>query len=290
MDLRNFFGRLSRSALFTTAGTGRGTNDRNNKLRESLLCELYSSTESALASIRDAWRTCLAALCPTPYDTVEVKQAGGRGANHDFEIVFSSKGSSVHSVNAEFKHNADTIDSLPEYFSPAADKPYFPRLYADVFYECLDSICEVYPGLVNPDRETYLRLVHNNDYNRHPFFQTLYEMEKSGTREQYNQKRAIVRESIKVYLDTYASQLDLAQVSADIRSRQGGKVFLLWNLREFKIDRLHDDEMELTHVEKIKHGNTIVVVSKAGTRHNMLLRWKNHLGILYPAWQISLSR
>jgi hypothetical protein len=48
--------------------------------------------------------------------------------------------------------------------------------------------------------------------------------------------------------------------------------------------------MDLTHVEGVKNGNTIVVVSKAGTKHNMLLRWKNHLGILYPAWQISLSR
>jgi hypothetical protein len=48
--------------------------------------------------------------------------------------------------------------------------------------------------------------------------------------------------------------------------------------------------MDLTHVEGVKGENTIVVVSRAGTKHHMLLRWKNHLGILYPAWQISLSR
>lgn len=128
--------------------------------------------------------------------------------------------------------------------------------------------------------------MYNNDYDRHPFFRFLYDMEHTG----YKQKQAIVSESIRTYLETYANHLDVARLSADIRARQSGKVFILWTLHDFIKDTLHDDEMEITHVEGVKNGNTIVAVSKAGTKHNMLLRWKNHLGILYPAWQISLSR
>ena len=30
--------------------------------------------------------------------------------------------------------------------------------------------------------------------------------------------------------------------------------------------------------------------AKAGTGFALLLRWKNHAGILYPAWQISMWR
>lgn len=290
MDIRKFFGLSNRSLLFASAGVGRETNDALNKSRETVLCSLYTSVDPMLALLQTKWKACLTTICSMPYTSVLVNQTGGRGMNYDFTISFLNNDTLVHSVNAEFKHNADRIDALPEYFSPAADKPYFPRLYADTFYECLDAICDVYPGLVKPDRETYLRLVHNNDYNRHPFFQSLYEMEKTGTREQYAQKRSIVRESIRMYLDTYGSTLDCERLSADIRRRQKGKVFLLWNLREFKVDQLAEDEMEITHIEGIKHGNTIVAVSRAGTKHNMLLRWKNHLGILYPAWQISLTR
>lgn len=278
--------------LFASPGKGRGTNDETNKERERILIGLYHSEDPLLQELRAKWVTFLRTLCSEPYDDVRVEQRGGRGANYDFQIIFLKEGTCIKVVNAEFKHNATRIDKLPEYFSPAADKPYMPRLYADMFYDSLDAICEVYPGLsaVKPERETYVRLVHNNDYDRHPFFRMLYTLETTGTKEQYNKKQEIVRNSISVFLQMYIDKLDIQELMKDIRSRQTGKMFILWTLTEFKCDTIRDEEMELTHVEKIKKGNTIVVVSKAGTKHNMLLRWKNHLGILYPAWQISLTR
>lgn len=292
MDIRTFF----RTAppilsLFTTAGKGRGANDANNKAREKILAGLYWCTDAPLQTLRASWVPFLATLCDTPFDDVVIQRKGGRGANYDFAIRFLQGGSEVKQIPAEFKHNAARIDKLPEYFSPAADKPYFQRLYADVFYESfLGRICDVYPGLTKPEKETYLRLVYNNDYDRHPFFRALYDAETSGTKEQYRQKQAIVKDSIRTYLADNVASLDLATLSRDMRERQAGKVFILWDLKTFAADTIRDEEMELTHVERVKNGNTIVVVSKAGTKHNMLLRWKNHLGILYPAWQISLSR
>lgn len=290
MDIRTFF--QATPNLFATAGKGRGSNDAANKQREKILVDLYHSTDPSLQDLRTKWRSFLPTLCSETYDDVFVKLRGGRGANYDFEISFLHGGACVKSIHAEFKHNAARIDKLPEYFSPAADKPYLPRLYADAFYESLDDLCEVYPGLSaqKPDRETYVRLVHNDDYDRHPFFRMLYTMEKEGTKEQYTQKQTLVRESIRKFLDTYGSNLDLSALSKDIRVRQSGKVFILWTLTEFKSDSLREEEMEITHVDRVKNGNTLVVVSKFGTKHNMLLRWKNHLGILYPAWQISLTR
>jgi len=291
MDIRSFLRIASPANLFRAAGRGRETNDASNKAREKLLVSLYHSTNPADQELRASWTGFLPTLCPQPFDDVIVKQKGGRGANHDFVLHFRQAGVEVASLKAEFKHNASRIDSLPEYFSPAADKPYLPKLYAEVFYdEYLDRICEVYPGLTKPERDTYLRLVYNNDYDRHPFFRALYDAEVAGTRDQYNQKRSIVQNSITNYLTMYAASLDLAALSKDMRDRQSGKVFILWNLSSFLADTIREEEMDLTHVEGIKGGNTIVVASRAGTKHHMLLRWKNHLGILYPAWQISLSR
>ena len=272
------------------SGKGRGSNDANNKKREEILTTLYDSTEPDLQPIREKWIQFLRSLCQD-FSRVRVVRHGGRGANHDFEIFFyKDDGLIKHIPKAEFKHSVSRIDKMPEYFSPAADKPYFEKVYADIFYdEYLDRVCAVY-GLVKPDRETYLRLVYSNNYDKHPFFRTLYTMETSGTREQTKQKQEIVRESISKYLESTVHTINLQKLSTDIHNRQSNKLFILWNLTEFISDQLHDDEMELTHVEGIKNGNTVVVVSKAGTRHNMLLRWKNHLGVLYPAWQISLTR
>lgn len=279
--------------LFLAAGVGRETNDAANKVREEILATLYHSTDTQLAPLRDAWKTFLSTLCPLPYDDVHAVRKGGRSANHDFNLTFLADSAPILSVKTEFKHNARTLEKLPQYFSPAADKPYFPRLYADVFYDdFLDRACQVYPGVADlkPSKETYLRLVYNDTYDRHPFFRAFYDAETNGTREQYKQKQQVVRESIRTYLDTYGKDLDVARLSADIRERQTDKVFILWTLREFIKDTLQDDELEITHVERVKNGNTLIAVSKAGTRHNMLLRWKNHLGVMFPAWQISLTR
>jgi hypothetical protein len=297
MDPRSFFAKsmqLTRSAasLFHAAGVGRETNDSWNKLREQALVTLYSTQDPTLQPIRAKWHRALSTLCSHPYDDVLVKLRGGRSANYDFELVFLAAAVPVHTVKAEFKHNAKSIDSLPEYFSPAADKAYFPRLYADAFYDSLDEICAIYPGLSEhkPDRETYVRLVHNNSYDRHPFFRTLYNMETSGTAEQKRAKQAIVHESIHTYLTNHVDKLNLQLLTSDIQERQSGKTFILWDLDDFRVDTLQPDELVITHVERIKNKNTIVAVSKSGTKHNMLLRWKNHLGVLYPAWQISLTR
>ncbi len=297
MDLRGFFGQIRNRAspmeLFKTAGTGRGTNDSNNKTRETILVGLYHSTDPALQELRTLWITFLRTLCSEPYDDVQIKQRGGRGANHDFDIVFLHGSLPVREIPAEFKHNASRIDKLPEYFSPAANKPYIPTLYADFFYDsAMDQLCAIYPSLVphKPTKDAYVRLVHTNNYDCHPFFRALYTAESTGTAAQAKQKQVLVAQTIRDYLTMYSSHLRLDELSKDLQARQTGKVFILWTLKEFKSDTIRDDEMDLSHVEGIKNGNTLVVVSKAGTKHNMLLRWKNHLGVLYPAWQISLSR
>jgi hypothetical protein len=293
MDIRAFFQRIPNPVnIFTSAGTHRESNDSSNKQRETILVNLYHSTDSSLQELRKKWVAFLDTLCYEPYDNVIVKHQGGRKSNYDFEISYFMKGQCIKTIHAEYKHNTDKIENLPEYFSPAADKQYTSRLYADFFYDYLDEICDVYPGLYSkkPDRQTYVYLVHNNDYDRHPFFRTLYNMEINGTEQQYKQKKEIVSRSIYRFLEEYCKNINLIELSNDIYSRQNGKVFILWNLREFKSDIIRKDEMELTHIEGIKNGNTLIVVSKSGTKHNMLLRWKNHIGIMYPAWQISLSR
>jgi hypothetical protein len=130
-----------------------------------------------------------------------------------------------------------------------------------------------------------MKHIYQRNYGVVPFFQTLKDMESTI----YKEKQMIVRRSIKDYLNEHALNISIEKLTQDILP-QAQKTFILWDCNDFRSDRIHEDELTITNVEKIKNNNTIVVASKAGTKHNLLLRWKNHMGILYPAWQISLQR
>jgi hypothetical protein len=222
--------------------------------------------------------------CPTQCDSVNVTKVGNL-KNHDLLIEYHRGGNVVHSVLGEFKHNSSSIESLPEYYNAPEKKRYIPVSYAEYFYDnYLPKVCEA-TSVQMIQKDEYLKYIYQPNYSAHPFFQQLKDSEESC----YSQKQQIVRESIKEYLTSYASELSLSQLTNDVMS-QKNKTFILWDCKNFYSDQIKQEELEMANVERIKNNNTIVVVSKAGTKHNMLLRWKNHLGVLYPAWQISLER
>lgn len=285
--------KVSVCQLFDNPGKGRDTNDRLNNIREDVLANLLNSTRPEHAEMRKKWDMFLHSLCAEPYDNVDIKKRGGRRSNHDFEISYYKDNKCIKHIKSDYKHNVSKITSLPQYFSAATNKAYLPVPYAQWYYrEYLDKICDIYPGLrdLKPDEAMYLRFVYNDNYDSHSFFRALYNLDKEGTPEQRKQKNRLVKQSIAEYLHTFGHLADLTLLTNDIRSRQLGKVFILWDLKDFRADTIHEDELEITGIERIKNNNTIVLTTKAGSRHNMLLRWKNHLGVLYPAWQISLSR
>jgi hypothetical protein len=277
--------------LFFETGP-RSENDSRTKRRELLLARLHTTpteslTRPRLQHLYMAWMNLLQSLCSSPYETLRVVRKGGRGTSHDLLVSYFVGSTPAMSHILEYKHNVNRLSALPEYLSVASNKPYLPRLYADFFYDRVGELCALYPGLpAPPDRQTYLRLVHGNNYNRHPFFRAL----KDREHEHAEEKRQIVRASIRDYLHTYKDALNLAELEADIRKRQTGKVFVMWDLTTFHTDTLADDEMALVGPVVVENDNRLVVQSRAGTRHKLLLRWKNHAGILYPAWQISLAR
>ena len=282
--------------LFKTAGVGRGSNDDLNKRREKVLLFLYNpppefQKDPYWVEMSTKWREMIRKMYDGPYDDVKIVLKAGRGFNHDMEIVFMKSKVPVHTVKAEFKHNAKSIDNLPEYFSPAANKPYFDVNYGDYFYDkYLDRVCNLSEEArrLKPTKPNYTKVLYQNVYTKDPLFTCLKNQEVDPVF--YREKQDLVRMSIKDYLNTYASTLKRNLLSKDMLDRQSGKIFILWDLNNFRIDSIRDEEMMIVSAEEIKNNNTLIAVSKAGTKHEMLLRWKNHLGVLYPAWQISLTR
>lgn len=284
---------LENIQLFFSAGKSRGTNDTNNKIREDLLLMLIHPPEDYLMDntygnqwqiMATKWKEFLYTLCDKEFDDIFIKKIANR-KRFDLEINYLKNKEIVHQVLGEFKHNCKTISKLPQYYSPAENKRYISESYANYFYDnYLDEICKL-TNMPKLDKESYLKHVYQHNYSVNDFFVKLKESENTY----YKEKRKIVHESIKTYLSTYGNQLSIKSLEDDITSQQT-KTFILWDCNQFYSEKIQPNELEIERIEKIKNNNTIVLLSKAGSRHNMLLRWRNHLGVLYPAWQISLER
>ena len=91
-----------------------------------------------------------------------------------------------------------------------------------------------------------------------------------------------------MYLQTYIETIDLETIQTKIKESQMYKHYFLWDLHQFHIDEFKEhDFANLTFIE-IKNNNVIVLKTSTSIFH-LLLRWRNHKGILMPAWQISLK-
>ena len=107
----------------------------------------------------------------------------------------------------------------------------------------------------------------------------------------YKQKREIVAESITEFLTLYKDQTNLETLTAELQRSQENKHFLLYEDGKFYHDEIKPSELIAESVLPIRNGNLLVIQMKEpGTKIEMLLRWKNRLGILLPAWQISMIR
>lgn len=290
--------------LFTDSakGGGRETNDKKNKEREQLLGSLLTNTVHdthevhgpAWRALRAQWESALL-RGHEGASSVSVEAKGGRGFNYDFEASY------IDSTTAkiEFKFGGTTVSSLPEFFNPAADKPFHSRLYADFFYDgdYLDTICDLYgiPRTEKPTKAEYLAAVYNNT-SKLPFFARLKAAEEAEggktkkVRPLYNAKAAISHKSIQAFLMAYKDTTDLAALTAEFQRSQADKQFLLYSGGAFHHDRLLPGELVAESVRGVEGDYLVIQTAVPTTSIRMLLRWKNHQGILFPAWQISLVR
>jgi hypothetical protein len=285
--------------LFFAKGS-RESNDAMNKLRERIL-ECVLNTEfvsdpvhgTSWKHLSDTFNTYLKKLCEKPYATVSMKRKGGRGFHYDAEFTYIDEaGNIVATKNVEFKYGASTIDNLPQFLSLQAHDPAviagptFPSYYYD---NSLPKYIQTDPGITEekPSREQYLTLVKSTNYDVHPFIAQI-----NNRRENMNKaaKNKIVNDSIKSYLESHIHLVNIPALITKFRESQNGKHFALWNNGAFHYDRITDAEMSDLQDPMIRCNNTIVIRAGNACIYTLLLRWRNHKGILNPAWQISMKR
>lgn len=253
-------------------------NDSNNRIRENIIYGILSNSINEEWYLKEEkWREIKKSLINTIIDTdFKIELKGGRNCNYDFII---------NEKKIEFKYNCSSITKYPQFLSINSNNFIKDDGYSAYFYDnYLDKIANLIK-IPLPDKNSYLKHVHNNNYNSLPFFTEL----KANETKIKEEKKKIVIESIHKYLKENLI-LDISAINNYFREKEKDKYYLLFKNGKFNYDYIKKDELEIIDIKEIKNKNTLILNTKSNSYISMLLRWKNHLGILFPAWQISLMR
>jgi hypothetical protein len=289
--------------LFSTTSS-REDNDAVNKKREAILpllecvpAEYLEHLEygSQWRALHSAWNRTLGVIAArvggSPETPRTVLGRGGRMYNYDLYITFHLPDGSQPAFKCEFKHGCKTIDRLAQFLSlPVSSSSELivgGKTYDQAYYDdgILDRMiaCDVGITEAKPDRATYLREV-KLVKSKHPFFCQLKEREPVAKEE----KARIVDESIAAYLPTVP--LNTEAFASRARTTQVGKIYLLWCDGAFHIDEFRDDDFNGITIKEIKGPHIYLTSGNNRFVFDLLLRWRNHKGILNPAWQIAARR
>ena len=282
-------------ALFSNVVGGRDANNMNNTIREHTVISIINNAASVqdpvfndLRAAITGWITNFKISKNIPQATeFRAVQRGGRRFNYDFDLILDQQ-----SFKIEWKFGGKSVDSLPEFFNPAANKRYHgDESYARFFYRnYLRQVCDIYGIVETMSEEDYIARVHGT--SRMPaLFNALYRAEVNGTDEQKATKKQLVDQSIAEWLESVKDMTMIDTITADFKSSQSGKIFMIYSNGQIYRDEIEDSELTITSCAGVRLGKYLLLQSKKpGTTYEMLLRWKNHAGILYPAWQISMKR
>jgi len=266
-------------------------NDKNNKIRESIIYSIIKNTipeEWYKEDIR--WLELKVKLFDIiknlsdniDYDDIDIILKGGRKFNYDFEILYLSESLIINRKYIEFKYNTYMIDKYPQFLSISANKFIKSIDYAEYFYNNYISQLAKLIDIDIPNKKDYLKSIYSNDYSKLPIFEKLKENELLIM----EKKKEIVSLSIKKYL-TDIIELDIDNMNKTLIEKQLNKDYILYYKDKFYTDKIRKEELEIIGIEKIKNNNTLVLNTNSNTKILMLLRWKNHIGILYPAWHVA---
>jgi hypothetical protein len=288
--------------------SSRGKNDVVNRQREAVLPHLptlpAAFRDDAVDAVRaPRWRSlcdAFAAACsvePANFSKVRLESKGGRGHHYDVEATIDES----TPLPIEFKNGATTLRALPQFLSlpikmsapdpwlgvPAADT-YPAYFYRHHLQAAVDALA-LPDALPLPDHDTYAQQV-NKHKSSHPFFVALRAHLKTPTGPAY---KRVVDESIHAYLTRFSDGTATVDPKAFLEKLEGqdAKRYLLWNKGTFSVAATELPTASTPIAVSFLAGNkkmlNRVVFAWAARQLIARLRWRNDIGVLNPAWQIS---
>lgn len=283
---------------------GKANNDLNNKNRETIIKKILENKipdEYYLLSYR--WKKMREEI--TVYidtlledntginkndftiNSVKCELKAGRNNNYDFNIIIRYKinGENEEEVKklfkVEFKFGATCVNECPQFVSPTKPSQYFKNeiSFEEDFYDNTLPLIAKEGNLNMPEKEEYLKKIHNHSVDCVKEYKKKYDNDKS-----FNKfAKKVSKESIDKYLES--STLDTEKLTHNLLKNQKDKYYMCYKNNRFYLDKMSSDNFKITHVIEINAPN-IICMTESGHKLEIKLRWKNGNGIQFPAFQI----
>jgi len=262
--------------LFYKKSDSRKENGSDNRIREDILsnfehknCRKFYQDQTYGKKWRELKDKFYALFDSIP----QIEKTAGM--NNDFDFL-------INGNRFEFKFNATSVFKLPQHVQLRTNNSgIIEKSYAEYYYENhLSEVCSELK-IEKPNKEDYLNNVHKHECKNIVFFDFL----KKGMNA-YAKRR--VKESIDEFLEKNCKNINLEYLKNRL-ALSLHKTFIMYDLKthSFILEDVSDDFSSLS-IKEIKNKNT-VVLSTNKYKYELLLRWKNGIGILNPAWQIKIK-
>jgi hypothetical protein len=286
-----------------TSSKSRSTNNENNHKRETFITFMNSWNENDFND-PEYGQACLKhvvsfnkaqkQICPS-YATYKITKKAGRKYNYDFDISYTdSTNQVIQTSKIEFKFNANTIESLPQFVSPMNPSKYLSQSFEEDWYnKYLVSLLHRY-NLPVSDFDTYLKQIHGNEPECMKDAQLLYYQgcKKSSkytkNPEFYNECIRLSKECITNFISN--TELNIELLTEYLVDSQKEKIYLLYKDEEYQVQYMNPDDYTIVSYVKDPQGSRYMATTKSNKQIRILLRWKNGNGIAYPAFQISANK
>jgi len=297
-------------------------NEKNNKIRETIVCGLINKKIPSywlelpewrnLNDLINSWIDCYYIennINKQNIKSVTCKPKGGRKFNYDFEITIQYKINGTNSlvlnkrIYTEFKFNASCVKQCPQFASPMKPSQYMTNNYEEGFYEkYLPKIINKYNELYKQQKEVpskgeYLKTVHEPYPTWAKDIQMKYYGGSSKKSSQYTGNlndiefckfcKQISKESIILFIKNENTELDISKLTQYLYKSQKNKRYMLYKNGNIYTEKANLENYNIVSFVKDSRYSRFLATTKNGIKIKILLRWKNGNGIAFPAFQIS---
>jgi len=243
---------------------GRSSNDHNNKVRENIItCMPHIDDDYFLEpthgeswiKIKFDFDSKMRLICPN-YTSYKIQHKAGRGYNYDYIISFFDESKQkIADEKLEFKYNASTIDETPQFVSPMKPSQYLSQSFEEYYYDnYLVTLLKQFE-LEDPERNIYLKSVHNNKPKCMESAQLLYYQGCKQSSKYTGEEQAIKfyqscndtsRECIKNFINN--TELNIDKLNQYLMNSQDKKNYLLYKNGEFHIQPSNNDDYTIVRI------------------------------------------
>ena len=288
---------------FTQRDTKRSENDENNKKRENIIEWIinkkvpndYYISSSEWLHHKTEIELFIKKLCKLRgidqcYD-ISCEKKAGRSNNYDFKITINK----TEIFKVEFKFNAKHIKNSPQFVSPGKPSNFLDSSYEEYWYtNFLVHILDRF-NLQKPEKNIYVKEINatspkcvqalRDKYKRGLNFKTNpYSGGNVNDLDFYETMCTCSKESIRNFIEEHGIKKEL--LTQYLLKTQQDKYYMLYKDGSYHLETVNMNDYDITEIIKESKYSRYIGKTKSGKSLKILLRWKNCLGVAYPAFQI----